>query len=387
MNRKGSFFAGVLTALLTIAVGTTALAASGQVTFNFSNVALDGQTKITAGTTITAPNGQQVPSSILYTDTAGGKTNYLPVRFIGELLGVEVGYDSASKTVYLGQQPASKPTTTMQRWHREIDGAHVTYVCGEENNTYQTPPAWRPAWTASGWNLSEIRHDTRNYTAKWVYQNGSSEISFTCAYPSTASFGRFMSSEDVVKNRKTLTIQDCQADYYQDGTHSILAWENADGLLFYLSGTNVTQAQMVQAAESVALCTTEVDAYNLGWLPQGYSLKEHYAMLDTAQEYWVKDGIALSWTYSAAPLGLPDGESETVRVNGTVAQFWAAEEPYTETELEADQEASDGGLYYTIPGTKYVNTLAWQDPNTGVYFRLQSIQNQDTMVRIAESMK
>lgn len=384
MNRKGSFFAGVFTTLLTIAVGTTALAASGQVSFNFSNVALNGETKITAGSTITAPNGQQVPGSILYTDAAGGKTNYLPIRSVSELLGVEVGYDSATRTIYLGQQPASKPVT-MQRWQRQIDGTDVTYVCGEEGHTYQTPPAYRPAWTASGWNLSEISHDTRNYIAKWVYRNEDSYISFTCVYPSTASFGRIMSSEDAVKNCKTLTIQGCQADYYEGKNHSILAWENADGLLFYLSGTNVTQAQMVQVAESVALCTAKVDSYNLGWLPQGYSLMEHYAMLDTSQEYWVKDGIALSWSYSAAPLGLPDGDGTAVRVNGTEAQFWTAEEPYTEAELEEAKEYSRTG--YITPGMKHTNTLAWQDPDTGVYFRLQSIQDQDTMVRMAESVK
>ena len=384
MNRKGSFFAGVFTTLLAIAVGTTALAASGQVSFNFSNVALDGETKITAGSTITAPNGQQVPGSILYTDAAGGKTNYLPIRSVSELLGVEVGYDSATRTIYLGQQPASKPVT-MQRWQRQIDGTAVTYVCGEEGHTYQAPPAYRPAWTAAGWNLSEISHDTRNYIAKWVYRSGNSDISFTCAYPSTASFGRILSSEDAVKNGKTLTIQGCQADYYEDGDHSILAWENADGLLFYLSGTNVTQAQMVQAAESVALCTAEVDSYNLGWLPQGYSLTEHYAMLDTSQEYWVKDGVALSWSCSAAPLGLPDGDGTSLRVNGTQAQFWTAEEPYTAEELEEYKEYSTTG--YIVPGTKHTNTLAWQDPDTGVYFRLQSIQSQDTMVRMAENVK
>ena len=66
-------------------------------------------------------------------------------------------------------------------------------------------------------------------------------------------------------------------------------------------------------------------------------------------------------------------------MNGTKAQFWEAEEPYTETELKAGKESSNGGLYHTIPGTKYVNTLAWQDPDTWVYFRLQSIQDQDMM--------
>lgn len=96
-RRISAFWSGCLATAVTVALGTTVLAASGQVTFNFANVAVDGKTTITAGTTITAANGQQVPSSILYTDAAGGKTNYLPIRTISELLGVEIGYDSATK--------------------------------------------------------------------------------------------------------------------------------------------------------------------------------------------------------------------------------------------------------------------------------------------------
>ena len=83
------------------------MAAAGKVSYNFVNVALDGTQKITAGQDITAANGQKVPGSILYTDEAGGKTNYLPIRAISELLGVEIGYDSTTKTVLLGKPPAS----------------------------------------------------------------------------------------------------------------------------------------------------------------------------------------------------------------------------------------------------------------------------------------
>ena len=103
-KRLPSFLAGAATALTLTALTATALAASGQVSFNFAGVALDGEMKITAGSDITAPNGQRVPGSILYVDEAGGKTNYLPVRAISELLGVEVGYDSATRTVLLGEQ-------------------------------------------------------------------------------------------------------------------------------------------------------------------------------------------------------------------------------------------------------------------------------------------
>ena len=104
-KRIGSFSGGFLTALALTACLTTALAASGKVSYNFANVSLDGTQKITAGQDITAANGQKVPGSILYTDEAGGKTNYLPIRTISELLGTEIGYDSATKTVLLGKQP------------------------------------------------------------------------------------------------------------------------------------------------------------------------------------------------------------------------------------------------------------------------------------------
>ena len=107
-KRIGTFFGGFATALALSACLTTALAASGTVSYNFANVALDGTQKITAGQDITAANGQKVPGSILYTDEAGGKTNYLPIRAISELLEVEIGYDSATKTVLLGKQPIAE---------------------------------------------------------------------------------------------------------------------------------------------------------------------------------------------------------------------------------------------------------------------------------------
>ncbi len=108
-KRISTFLGGFTTALALAACLTTALAASGKVSYNFANVALDGQQKITAGQDITAANGQKVPGSILYTDETGGKTNYLPIRAISELLGVEIGYDSATKTVLLGKQSAAQP--------------------------------------------------------------------------------------------------------------------------------------------------------------------------------------------------------------------------------------------------------------------------------------
>lgn len=66
-----SFLAGAAATVLLTALCTTALAASGKITYNASNVSLDGETRITAGTEITAQNGQKVPGPILYTDPGG----------------------------------------------------------------------------------------------------------------------------------------------------------------------------------------------------------------------------------------------------------------------------------------------------------------------------
>ena len=63
MKKRASFLAGVVSTLLVLALGTTALAASGKVTFSFSNIALNGETKIAAGSNITVANGQKVPGT------------------------------------------------------------------------------------------------------------------------------------------------------------------------------------------------------------------------------------------------------------------------------------------------------------------------------------
>ena len=58
------------------------------------------------GESYKAPNGQDVPSVITYVDETGGKTNYLSIRQISELLGIEVRWDGQKNRVNLGADPA-----------------------------------------------------------------------------------------------------------------------------------------------------------------------------------------------------------------------------------------------------------------------------------------
>ena len=106
MKKYGSFAAGVVSMLLAVSLVGAASAASGQVAYNRAGISLFGQDKVLAGESYTAPNGQQVPAVITYIDEAGGMTNYLSVRQVSELLGIEVGWDGPKNRVNIGSDPS-----------------------------------------------------------------------------------------------------------------------------------------------------------------------------------------------------------------------------------------------------------------------------------------
>ena len=75
-----SFVTGMATMALLIAVVIPASASWNEISYNQVGVRLFGEQVVVAGECYTAPNGQEVPSSITFTDTMGGKTNYFSVR-------------------------------------------------------------------------------------------------------------------------------------------------------------------------------------------------------------------------------------------------------------------------------------------------------------------
>ena len=89
MKKFRSFTAGVVSTLMAVSTVGTALAASSRVEYNKAGISLFGEDKVLAGETCKAPNGQGVPSVIIYVDVAEDKTNYLSIRQISELLGIE----------------------------------------------------------------------------------------------------------------------------------------------------------------------------------------------------------------------------------------------------------------------------------------------------------
>ena len=329
-KRFPSFLAGAATALALTALTATALAASGQVQFNFAGVALNGETKITAGSDITAPNGQRVPGSILYVDEAGGKTNYLPVRAISELLGVEVGYDSATRTVLLGEQtvPAAPAASADGAfWHKEVTENGIRYASEDTGIDYTGDPSYALTDLPEGWGLESIRsHGGTNY---W---NGSSMISFDCAYPDGGGFGWSPGSGEIKSRAVTVNGQDAELCTYSSeyGDSCLLVWEDEAGVLFWFTGADVDRDTLVEAASSVAPSTETVADYEAGWLPGGFSWFETNTSGGAAETTWIgadRDS-SITLTCSASPLLLPEGTGVTVRFGGVTARFWEAEEPH-----------------------------------------------------------
>lgn len=104
-GRASAFAAGMLAMALLTALAMPVLASGETAAYNQVGVRVLGQQMIRAGETCAAPNGQQVPSSITYTDAAGGKTSYLPVRQLAELLDADISWNSEANSVDVGVLP------------------------------------------------------------------------------------------------------------------------------------------------------------------------------------------------------------------------------------------------------------------------------------------
>lgn len=101
----------------------------------------------------------------------------------------------------------------------------------------------------------------------------------------------------------------------------------------------------------------QLPEYKLFWMPEGYTKYERTSSGTEVRETWAGT--------DTDPAGLPDSAPEVMR-GGNVT-------------------LSVG----TIIGSAsaHANTLAWKDPETGLYFRIHGTADKETMIHIAEQVK
>ena len=393
-KRFSSFAAGAMTATMIMGLCGTALAANGNVSFSFANIALDGQVKYSAGSTITAPNGQQVPSSILYTDAAGGKTNYLPIRAVTELLNTDIGYDSASKTVLLGEQPAKADGTVTKtsagKWTREMDHMEMYYHGDGPETVEGDLPACTPAWLPEGYTFSyssdPLLGQHGNAATRTEYRKDTqSFFLITCARPTSGSFNLAVKA-DPAEVLQEVTVQGYRADLYLGSGFNTVVWEDENGTLFIVESLHVDRETLLRVAENLTVSTSQGTGYQLTAVPEGYTLRAQQAGADQGAFRYGSGYKRLSFQYAGSTaLDVPAGRKEAVTVNGNQGTFYP---DATAVETVGQREDAHNGTQAVTPVEGEVTrpVLIWTN-EAGVTFRLQGGFSKEELVRMAGSVK
>ena len=398
-KRFSSFAAGAATATMILGLCGTALAANGNVSFSFANIALDGQVKYTSGSTVTAPNGQQVPSSILYTDAAGGKTNYLPIRAVTELLGTDIGYDSASRTVLLGQQPAKTDGTVTKtsagKWTRELGDVEAVYRGSGPETAEGEFPSCTPAWLPEGFGFTQLRDAlfSQNGSAatRALYKNEAENATLyiDCFKPVDAEFSTGVKAVPA-EALQEVAVQGYRADLYSgDDIHSVV-WEDENGMLFAVEGINVSRDAVLRVAESLTPDASQGASYQLGDLPEGYSLPRRSYLVSVpskGSQRWQLDGgyTTLYFSYTAGnDMEIPDGWVETVAVAGVQGRYYP--DAATIEKIGEKDEVHNGiPVSTSYSGLVSRPSVIWTNAQ-GVTFQLQGDFSKEDLIRMAESV-
>lgn len=174
MKKTTVFLSGMLTATMIGGAVIPVLALNGQLGYDRIGVRVGNDLKVAAEQTYTAPNGQQTPNSITYTDHAGGLTNYLPLRLFSDLLDADITWDSKDSTVNIaGYKEAGAGdvviTAGVDRdgpsYSEKLDD-HTTIYYGKDQPEYVDPEqADTPDFGRTRGGFTEVDPKTVHLTA------------------------------------------------------------------------------------------------------------------------------------------------------------------------------------------------------------------------------
>ena len=293
--------------------------------------------------------------------------------------------------VTLGGLMAVSPTVraAVLGWLREITEDGIFYTASGSWDEEANPelPDWTLAELPEGWTLDSVS-DLGSGTIK-EYRNAEDHFSFQCSYPVSGTIGWGSGHPEAGESRREVVINGYTAELYTEGDLTLLTWQDEIGVLFYFDAYGVDPDALVEMASSAQPVETEIPSYMPAWMPEGYTLRDTSAGSAAAHEMiWAGNGGSITLLCADTPLTLPEEEPETVDINGSFGQFWAAKELHEGEEQEPIVVGDIVISSYTVSGSQAADssTLAWVDKDTGVYFRLHGTEGRDTLLRIADNI-
>lgn len=147
-QRLPAFAAGVLATALLVTLAEPVSAAGEKFACNQVGIRVLREQQVQPGEDWTAPNGQKVPSTITYTDAAGGRTNYIAASRLAELLDADISWDSETGSVDIGVTPPAPGDVT------------VTVETRSNDDPPRSTPPNQPEYGRVIGNLEEIDPET-----------------------------------------------------------------------------------------------------------------------------------------------------------------------------------------------------------------------------------
>jgi len=102
LKKLTPFAAGAASFAILIAAAVPASASGYNISLNEAGIRVHHIQMVKQGEGFTAADGQQVPSTLTYTDAAGGKTHYVAANQIAKLLNAEVSWSDEDQSVVFG---------------------------------------------------------------------------------------------------------------------------------------------------------------------------------------------------------------------------------------------------------------------------------------------
>ena len=236
-------------------------------------------------------------------------------------------------TLTLGSLMAVSPTVrawVFSWFHTFTETGEAEYSRSSEAKenpaVHDGRPQWRPTWLPEGWITTGMESWMGEDTVLWVYTSTESgaNLQFRCCYDSAdAGINVGVKNGDAQEVHEEAQVQGHSADYYGGEINAVLVWEAEDGSYCDLTIISKDPEQlskefMEPIADSVEWYQGPKYSYHVGFIPEGYILKESghftpnpYELDASGKCFWVTEGGSLTFRYTeshAAPIRSGDGE-------------------------------------------------------------------------------